>query len=138
VLHAPDPESPELLNASALADAIAPRCRVLSVQPHGDAAYQVHVAHLLALIDQFGFTDVTLVGERLGCFTALLTAAWRPERTGRLVLIEPVYAAASSETLFARSLSDCPPNWTALRQSLGCPLLELPAWHLDELQAFLP
>ena len=137
MLHAPDPESPDLLHVSDLAEAIAPRCRVLTVQPYGDAAYQVHVAHLLALIDQFGFTDITLVGERLGCFTALLAAAWLPARVGRLVLVEPVYAAASSDTLFARSLSDCPPNWTALRQSLVCPLLELPAWHLDELQAFL-
>ena len=136
VLHAPDPESPDLVNVSALAGAIAPRCRVLSVQPRGDSAYQVHVADLLAVIQQFGFTDVTLIGERLGCCTALLTAAWLPERVGRLVLVDPIYVASSSETLFARSSSECPPRWTVLRESIGCSLLEL-SWNLDEVLAFL-
>ncbi len=136
LLHAPDPESPELLAVSALADAIAPPWRVLSVQPGGDAAYQVHVAHLLGVIDQFGFTDIALVGERLGCCTALLAAAWLPDRIGRVALIDPLYVPSSVDTLFGRSLRDCPPGWPALRESIECPLLEM-SWDLKELQAFV-
>jgi pimeloyl-ACP methyl ester carboxylesterase len=95
--------------------------RILSVHPRGDAPYQVHVADVLELITQFGFEGVWLVGERLGCVTALLAAAWRPECVARVRLVDACFTA-DGDSLFARSLRDAPPDWNAIRASIICPI----------------
>lgn len=95
--------------------------RILSVQPRGDAPLQVYAADILELIAQFGFERIELVGERLGCVIALLVAAWRPTCVARLHLIDACYDA-DGDSLFARSLRDCPPDWLAIRAAITCPI----------------
>src|SRR5207245_9519776 len=69
-----------------LADALAPRYRVLSVSSRGDAPYQVDAVDLIGVLSQFGFRTPVLLGERLGCVTALVAAAWYPDRVAGLIL----------------------------------------------------
>jgi pimeloyl-ACP methyl ester carboxylesterase len=123
VVHAPDPllASDEVIQA--LAGRLAPRCRVLSLEPRQGQPYQVAAADLLGVLDQFGFSEPVLVGEGLGCLSALLVATWHPDRVGRLVLIDPSDTAPVSEGLEARALRDCPPDWPSLREAVRCPLL---------------
>jgi pimeloyl-ACP methyl ester carboxylesterase len=127
VIHVPDPVSPRAELVDALATALAPGLRVLSLQPRGDAPYQVDAADLLAVLDQFGFVRPVLIGERLGCLPALLIAAWHPGRLGRLVLIDPTCDPKGSAGIAASALRDCPPDWRGLRNAVDCPVHEV-AW----------
>ena len=74
----------------------------------------MHVGDVREFVEQFGFTRVTLVGERLGCVTAVLLAAWHSDLVASVRLVEPRWTA-EGESLFARSLRDAPPDWTRLR-----------------------
>lgn len=80
-----------------LATALAPAWRVFAVDPRGRGesarprtgyGYQVLVADVMALLDQFGFEQPVLVGHSYGAIVALLVAAWYPERVGALVLVD--------------------------------------------------
>ena len=139
LVHVPDPLAPEDSLVRAVAEMLAPRYRVLSVEPRGASAYQVDAADLLATLDQFGFTTPVLVAERLGCVAALLVAAWHPSRVAGLVLVEPAYDPLPSDSLLARALKDCPPDWAALRGAVECPVLVLPraSGFLEDLETFL-
>ncbi len=122
--HVPDPLSVAHSVIDGLADALAPRYRVLSVSSRGDAPYQVDAGDLIGVLSQFGFRTPVLVGERLGCVTALVAAAWYPDRVAGLILANPVYDPPRSETVAARALRDCPPDWSRLRAALRCRVLE--------------
>jgi pimeloyl-ACP methyl ester carboxylesterase len=141
LVHVPDPLTPTDDVAIALAEAFAPRQRVVSLSPRGGAPYQVDAADLLATLEQFGFAQPTLVGERLGCVPALLLAAWYPERVERLVLVDPTYERPliDEDTVVARALRDCPPDWSTLRAGVRCPMLVV-RWNVnavEELTNFL-
>lgn len=123
LVHVPDPLAPQDTLVEALAAALAPRWRILSVQPRGASPYQVDAADLLAVLDQFGFETPVLVAEGLGCVAALLVAAWHVRRVAGLVLVEPTCAAPLTEGLPRRALLDCPPDWPALRRAVSCPAL---------------
>jgi pimeloyl-ACP methyl ester carboxylesterase len=118
-----------------LAAALTPRYRLLSVSSRGEAPYQVDVVDLLGVLSQFGFRTPVLVGEGLGCVTALLAAAWCADRVAALILVEPAYEAPRSEGVVARALRDCPPDWVSLRAALRCPVLE--PHTIEAVEAFL-
>jgi pimeloyl-ACP methyl ester carboxylesterase len=120
LIHVPDPLGTSTL-VDALAAALAPRFRVFSITPRVDAPYQVHVLDLEGALGQFGFERIVLVAEGLGSISALLLAAWYPLRVGALSLVDPVLNAPEGETLFARSLRDCP----MVRPPVECPVVEL-------------
>jgi pimeloyl-ACP methyl ester carboxylesterase len=140
LIHVPDPLSPDDSAIERLASAFAWRYRVLSLAPRGASPYQVDYVDLLATLDQFGFQSPVLIGERLGCITAVLCAAWQPGRLAGLVLLDPRCGPPpSAPGIEARALRDCPPDWPALRQSVQCPVLEL-HWSdlaVDQLDRFL-
>jgi pimeloyl-ACP methyl ester carboxylesterase len=128
-VHVPDP-----LRGSPLVDRIAaslaPRWRVLSVSPRDECALQVHVADLVGVMSQFGLYGAAIVAEGLGCAAALVLAAWHPERVAALALIDRRFEIAG-DSFAARSLRDCPPDWTRLRRDLGCSVVELTADQPD-------
>ena len=142
-MHVPDPLSPADSAVDDLAAALAPRYRVLSVSSRGDVPYQVDVVDLVGVLRQFGFRTPVLVGERLGCVTALVAAAWYPERVAGLILVEPAFDPPASESLAARGLRDCPPDPGRLRAAVRCSVLERTRpTHLDKtarraVEAFL-
>ena len=131
----PDPVSAGESVVDRLAVRLAPRYRVLSLASRGEAPYQVDVVDLLGVLSQFGFRAPVLMGERLGCVTALVAAAWSPHRVAGLILFDPVYDTPRSESLAARALRDCPPDWPALRSAVRCPVLERSA--AEDVEAFL-
>jgi pimeloyl-ACP methyl ester carboxylesterase len=139
-VHVPDPLSPRDDVVSDLAAYFAPEYRVLSISPRPGQPYQTQMGDVLATLDQFGFDEPIVVGERLGCVAALLLAAWHPGRAARLVLIAATFAALSHwDSVEARALRDCPPNMTTLRAAIQGPLLEI-AWNaatVDNLNQFL-
>jgi pimeloyl-ACP methyl ester carboxylesterase len=134
LVHVPDP-----LAASTLIDAVAalvaPRWRVLSVTPRPGIPYQVSVVDLDGVLSQFGFANATVVAEGLGYVTSLLLAAWHPQWVGRLLLVEPS-CEARGESIEARALRVCPPNWLELRAAVQCPVTE--ARGAEEVVATLP
>jgi len=79
---------------------------------------------LLGVLDQFGFLSPVVLGERRGCTSVMLVAAWYPERVGRVVLVDPTLASVGDDVR-ALSLRDCPPDWRALRARMACEVLEL-------------
>jgi pimeloyl-ACP methyl ester carboxylesterase len=81
-------------------------------------------------MDQFGLYGRVIVAEGLGCATALLLAAWHPERVAALALIDRRFELAGS-SLAARALRDCPPDWARLRLDISCGVLELSADQPD-------
>jgi pimeloyl-ACP methyl ester carboxylesterase len=135
VVHVPDPLSVGGSAVDALAAALAPRYRVLSVSSRGDVPYQVDAVDLVGVLSQFGFRTPVLVGERLGCVTALLAAAWYPERVAGLILVEPVFEARPADTLAARALAECPPDVARLRAAVRCAVLE--PTTPEDVEAFL-
>ena len=135
LVHVPDPLSSADSVVERVAAALAPRYRVLSVAPRGDAPYQVDVVDLIGVLSQFGFRTPVLLGERLGCVTALLAAAWYPDRVAGLILADPVYDPPASEEVAARALRDCSPDWSSVRSALRCRVLESNA--LEAIEEFL-
>jgi pimeloyl-ACP methyl ester carboxylesterase len=131
----PDPLSPADSAIESLASALAPRYRVVSLASRGDVPYQVDVVDLVGVLSQFGFVAPVVVGERFGCFTALVVAAWYPDRVAGLVLLDPTYAVPALESVAARALRDCPPDWSRLRSGLRCPVLE--RITPEDVEAFL-
>jgi pimeloyl-ACP methyl ester carboxylesterase len=129
LVHVPDPRAPaESSCIAALADGLAPQYRVLSLQPRGVGTYQVDAADLLAMLDAFGFRAPVLLAEGLGCVPAVLVAAWYARRIAGLVLVDPEYQTQRSEgDVRAYALTDCPPDWAALRARLSCPVLVVSA-----------
>jgi hypothetical protein len=71
------------------------------------------------------------MAEGSGCVTALLLAAWYAERVSGLALIDAVLAAPAGDSLVARALRDCPPDWPRLRMDLRCDVVELTADQSD-------
>ena len=106
----------------AIVAGLAPRYRVMSISPRRNVPYQVSAMDLMAMLDQFGLPSPILVGERAGCLTVLLVAAWYPGRVGGLVLVDPEFEPPPGETVEARALGDCPPDWPALRSAVTCPV----------------
>jgi pimeloyl-ACP methyl ester carboxylesterase len=132
IVHAPDPLSPRSL--IDLLVTLAPTHRVLSVAPRAGIAYQVTALDLQGVLEQFGFESPVLVGEGLGCVSMALVAAWRPERVGGLVLVDATCEPPPGDSLEARALRDCPPDWTLLRARMTCDVLELRADDASLLQ----
>jgi pimeloyl-ACP methyl ester carboxylesterase len=139
LVHLPDLFSNAASAIDALADALAPRYRLLSLHPRGASPYQVDAIDALASLDQFGFERPILVGEGLGCLPALLLAAWHVGRLAGLVLIDAACEPPPVDSLAAAALRDCPPDWPALRTAVVCPVLELrrAALAVGELETFL-
>jgi pimeloyl-ACP methyl ester carboxylesterase len=143
LVHVHDPLAAGDIVVEALAAAFAPACRVLSIEPRGGQPYQVQAADVRATLEQFGFDQpaAVLIGEGLGCVAALLVAAWHPGLVSQLVLVEPTHAAPHDHerSVEARALHECPPDWPALRNAVGCPVLEMP-WNgaaLETLRTFV-
>jgi pimeloyl-ACP methyl ester carboxylesterase len=122
LVHVPDPIRGSPL-VETIAASLAPHYRVLSVSPRGGSPFQVDAIDLVGVLSQFGFDAPILLGERLGCVASLIVAAWYPGRMAGLVLIDPTDAAPAQPGIEARALRDCPPNWTALRNEVACPVL---------------
>ena len=135
LVHVPDPLFPTDALVTNLAETVAPRYRVVTVAPRGSSPLQVDAVDLFGVLVQFGFTTPVLVGERLGCVTALLVSAWYPDRVAGLVLFEPIYAAPNIVSIAARALRDCPPDLAALRTAIRCPVLE--AESVEQIEPFL-
>jgi pimeloyl-ACP methyl ester carboxylesterase len=133
IVHVPDPFATSPL-VEALAAILAPRYRVVSLWPRPSVAYQVAAADVLGFLDQFGFDSPTLIGEGLGRVAALVVAAWHSTRVGRLVLVEQS-DDPPPDTLEARALHDCPPDWPRLRAAVRCPILE--TTDLRDVEAFI-
>jgi pimeloyl-ACP methyl ester carboxylesterase len=131
IVHVSDP-----LAASSVIDRLAarftPRFRVMSVSPRGASPYQVDAVDLIGVLDQFGFEAPALISERLGCLTALLVAAWYPERVGCLVLVDMTLETSG---LMAQALRDCPPDLARLRATVRCPVLE--STDLADIETFV-
>jgi pimeloyl-ACP methyl ester carboxylesterase len=117
-----------------LGAAFAPRFRVVSVALRPSAAYQTQAAELAAFLDQFGFSQVVLIGEQFSALPALCTAAWFPGRAAGVIFVDPSPGFEGAEPLQTgpallnlehMALHDCPPNWTALAARFPGPLLVL-------------
>jgi pimeloyl-ACP methyl ester carboxylesterase len=137
LVHVPDP----LVRSGvveSIATALAPRYRVLSLEPRADVSYQTDAFDLLDLLDAFGFVTPVLLGEGLGAVPVVLAAVWQPTLVSGLVLLRPRHRPPLKlERLAGRGLVECPPNWTALTTSWTRPLLTLETLDLDELDRFL-
>jgi pimeloyl-ACP methyl ester carboxylesterase len=114
---------------------VAPRCRVVSVHPRPGIPYQTGVTDLVGVVRQFGFEHPVVLGEGAGCVTAVLLAAWYPEHAGGLILVRAALQLVG-ESIEARALRACPPDWTALRAAVRCPMIE--AGSAEEVVATLP
>jgi pimeloyl-ACP methyl ester carboxylesterase len=97
--------------------------------------YQGSAVDVAGVIRQFGFESPVLLGEGLGCVSALLLGAWYPEHVGRLILAAAKWHV-SGESLEARALSDCPPDLQALRRRVQCQVTEVDS--AEEVAATLP
>lgn len=136
----PDPFSASSNSlAEALAAALAPRYRVVSVAPRGDAPVQADAVDLMAVLRQFGFSASVLVGERVGAVSVTLLAAWYPDLVAALILVDATSHPPLEEGVRARALRDSPPDRTRLQAALRCPVLEVSADALDlnAVEAFL-
>lgn len=130
-----------------LGSQLAPSWRVLALDPRGRGesdkprhgyGYQVHVADLLSILDQFGFDRAVLVGHSYGAVIALLAAAWCPERVRGLVLVDggTQIPRATHETV-TRILATLDAVYPSLDAYIG--LLRLAPWlqpWTPELEAF--
>ena len=133
---------------SRLAFWLTPRYRVVSVAPRGDSPYQVDAVDLVGVLRQFGFASPVLIGERRGCVVATVAAAWYPDRLAGLILVDAESDPPPGESIEARALRDCPPDWPRLRRAITCPLAEMSSSatsfaadvdaFLDGLKATLP
>jgi pimeloyl-ACP methyl ester carboxylesterase len=124
LVHIPDPiDSSELIQR--IANTLAPHFRVVSLSPRGDSLYMVDAADLRDTLRQFGFSTPMLIGEKLGCLTSLLVAAWYPTSVRGLVLIDASYDPPSLDTVGAKVLFDCPPDLARLRSAVRCQVKEL-------------
>ncbi len=133
VVHLPDPFVSSSF-VDDLAGRIAPQFRVLSISPRPHAPYQLTASDLVQVLDQFGFETPILVGEGLGCLPSLLVAAWHPERVHGLVLVSK-RCEAPQDSIEARALRDCPPDWDALFARVTCPRVE--ATSVERVEAFV-
>ena len=140
LVHLADPFAPDADLVAKLAAALSPAYRVLSLAPRADCPYQVQVDDLRRVLLQFGFQHPVLVATGRGAVLIQLLAAWYPELVGGLVLIDPNVEPPAGETMAARALRDCPPDWTVLTARLSGPRLTLEATQPDlvaQLRAFL-
>jgi hypothetical protein len=72
----------------------------------------------------------------------VLIGAWHPHGVSGLILVDPSVTSppGERESLGARSLRECPPDWTALRASLKCDVLEVHGDDptlVDRVEAFV-
>jgi len=134
LVHVPDPLAPSSLIAE-IAQALAPRWRVVSPTLRSAAAYQTDADAVAALLRVFGFDDTVLFAEGHGCAAALLVAAWQLAPLAGLLLVAPIRAAPAG--LAGRGLGDCPPEWDKLLASVTCPLEVLDEASLGALERFL-
>jgi len=69
---------------------IAPdlRGRGMSAKPAHGYGLPFHVNDLLSLYDKLGISKAHIVGHSLGAMIALFHAAFHPERTGKIVLVD--------------------------------------------------
>jgi hypothetical protein len=79
---------------------------------------------------QFGLYGAAIVAEGLGCATAIVLGAWYPERVAALALIDS-RLEVDGDSLAARALHDCPPDWPRLRLELRCGVVDLTAAQPD-------
>jgi pimeloyl-ACP methyl ester carboxylesterase len=114
IVCVPDPFAPDDAMAAHIAAEFAPVHRVVSIQPRQDVAYQAQVDDLRRTLQQFGFLNTLLVSSGHGACLVLPLAAWYHGLVRAVVLIDPQYAAPASDSLSARTLRDCPPDWPAL------------------------
>ena len=95
---------------------------------------------LLGTLDQFGFASPIVLGERLGCLPALIVSSWYPGRVGGLVLIDQSHEVLlPADSVEARALRECAPDWPALRAAVRCPVLDVPGGSerlAQEIEAF--
>jgi pimeloyl-ACP methyl ester carboxylesterase len=140
LLHVADPFAPDPGLAGQLAAALSPAYRVLSIAPRADCPYQAQVDDLRRVLLQFGFESPILISAGFGVAIVVPLAAWYPELVGSLVLINPSYRPPDAESVAARALRDCPPDWTALTARLRGPTLTLDSTRPDllaQLRTFL-
>ncbi|MCL8024937.1 alpha/beta fold hydrolase [Nocardioides bruguierae] len=82
---------------TATMDALSPEFRSVAVEQRGhggstrrpdDVSREAYVEDVLAVLDDLGRDDVSLVGQSMGGHTAMLVAARAPERVSSLVMVE--------------------------------------------------
>jgi pimeloyl-ACP methyl ester carboxylesterase len=129
IVHLPDPFNPTSLVVD-LAASLAPRYRVLSLQPRADVPYQIDADDAAGFLAAFGFERPVLLAEGVGCIAALLVATWHASLVAGVVLVDP--KAEAPLGLAGRGLRECPVDLARLRAGSSTPLIEL-----ADLEAFL-
>jgi pimeloyl-ACP methyl ester carboxylesterase len=71
-----------------VAAALAPACRVLSLELPPTRAVEVSASHVVEFIEQFGFANIVLVGESVTTPIAILVAEWCPNRVAGVLNID--------------------------------------------------
>lgn len=102
------------------ASALLPDRRVIAIDQRGhslstrkpqDLSRRAYADDVAAVVEKLADgRSVTLVGQSMGGHTALLTAAWHPERVGRLVLVESGVGGSEGEDYPAK-LGDWFASW---------------------------
>jgi pimeloyl-ACP methyl ester carboxylesterase len=137
IVHLPDPFVATQL-VERIAAELAPRVRVLSLEPRADVSYQTDADDLLGFLNTFGFLKPVLLSEGRACIAAVLVAVWQPTRVAGIVMVNPDPRPPCDLTgLAARGLRECPPDWTTLTNSVSCPLLTLDGLAIDAVEAFV-
>jgi pimeloyl-ACP methyl ester carboxylesterase len=88
----------------ALAEALTPRYRLMSLWLRQGLPCEVLAVDLLGVLDQFGFDNPVLIGEEVGGVAALLVARWHPGRIRKLALVNPPDEVATVDGLDTCSL----------------------------------
>ncbi len=118
----------------ALAQRVAPAWRVLaldlrgrggSTAPGSGSGYQVHVADVVALLEQLGVERAVVLGVGFGALVAALVGAWHRALVGGLVLVDES-AQVTVDRGDLRVLYDAPPRFDRVARAIDCPTLLLP------------
>lgn len=83
-----------------------------STRTPADTSREAFVADVAAIVTETGCAEpVTVVGQSMGAHTAFLTAAWRPDLVGRLVMVEGDVGGGGQAA--ARQLHEVLSSWPA-------------------------
>jgi len=115
LVYVPDPFTLQPDLAPRIAAAFAPKHRVVRIQPRSDLPYQAQMDDIRRAMQQFGFADTVLLSSGGGACIVLPLASWYPRLVNSVLLIDPCYEPPAHDSLTARSLRDCPPDWERLQ-----------------------
>ncbi|WP_395172720.1 alpha/beta fold hydrolase [Roseibium alexandrii] len=92
-----------------------------SAKPDISYRGQTYVDQVFALLDALEIEAVTLIGNSMGGWIALLAAEQKPDRIERLVLVAPAFVLGLPDSMSAETLatSAAPQSESAMRAYLG-------------------